>query len=172
VDKKLFRKPLLAVVVTAACLSGGTVQARPHARSATIPLHAVLHVSWGGTSCPKGSSGSTTCYRNVGQGSVRGLGSATERYLLRAVDDAGCVTWRFTAALAVSHRGLLRVAARNKGCFSAMQASGTVYFTVTGGTGAFAHAQGTGSIRTVASETSPGRGTATDTWAGRLIVPG
>lgn len=141
--------------------------------AAVIPLHGVFHVHWGKTECPAGTQASTSCYLNVGHGTVDGAGAATERYVLRVVFDAsGCVHWRFPGTLLVPGRGTLRFVARNRGCFTPTQTDGTVYFTVTGGSGRFGGASGSGSIRASDSvETAPAAGTNTDTWKAQVVIP-
>ena len=173
----MFSKVVVASVLCASVLAGAAV-AQPSRESHTIPLRGTFHVVWSAASCPKGTpkltpSGSgVPCYLNVGHGSVPGLGSATERYTLVVLNaDTKCAKWSFKVVLTVAGKGAIDANALNKGCFSPGQTEGTVHFTVTGGTGAYAGASGSGTIHSGnANETGSGRGTATDTWVGTLSL--
>jgi hypothetical protein len=160
---------LLARATFAALVAAGSAQA---GSPGTLQLRGVFHVKWDVVECPAGTSSSTSCFVNVGRGSVRGLGPATERYTLRLVNgDSSCAGWRYTATLTLAGRDTLSVSARNRGCFSAMQTDGTVVFRVAGGSGRFARARGSGTIASKnLTEPTPGHGTALDIWTGSLSL--
>ena len=176
----MFSKVVVGLVICAGVLAGAAV-AQQSSVSRTLPLRGTFHVVWHAASCPKGTpkltpSGSfIPCYLNVGHGRASGLGPATERYTLVVLNaDTNCAKWSFKVVLTVLGKGTIDAAALSKGCFAPGQTEGTVYFTVTGGTGAYRGATGKGTIHSgpPGTETGEGRGTGTDTWVGTLSVKG
>jgi HYR domain len=161
--------PVLAVLAAVVVgLHVGAATAMPTQR-----LHAVFHVSWKAVPCPKGTPTTTGCYLNVGRTVVPGLGAATERYVLLVEHtDTTCADWRFTAVLTVAGRGSIRAGALRPGCFSPLSQNGISRYRITGGSGAYRGASGSGKIASTGTETGPAQGTGTDTWTGTLAVSG
>jgi hypothetical protein len=145
----------------------------------TLTFESELPVTYPATACPPGAPGSVECYARTGKGMVRGLGSVDESstYL---VDDqpAGCdPDWvrllPTTARLSVPGKGEIELRLAGSGCVAriaprALRAEET--FAITGGTGRYVGASGSGTYVDV-SYGPPGlRGR--DTWTGTLVVPG
>lgn len=133
-------------------------------------------------SCPPGVGASVTeCAARTGEGLVPGLGRVTESYTF-LVSDAPptCTAAGFGKALAypvrlaVLGKGELNVAVtEGEACVGVEQVrTQTQGFVITGGSGIYAGASGSGTVeRFLAGETSNGR-RGTDTWTGTLAVPG
>jgi len=139
----------------------------------TLQLHAVFSVKWEGADCPAGSPALAVCYSNIGHGRVASLGEVTETYTA-VVDDqaAKCVYPHFTGVLAVAGKGEIDISAKSPDCVPPLQQNVLADYVVTGGSGAYAGATGTGRQASVAHETGYAKGIATDTWDGTLAVPG
>ncbi len=144
----------------------------------TLDLRAELNMkSLRNAACPPGFSKTTECHPRTGQGTVSGLGSVTETYsydtTIAAPECGGLVkVLGHTAVFGVEGKGEIRFAvAEAPHCFSAdagLRATQT--FTVTGGTGIYTVASGSGRIERRASFTEDGA-IGVDTWIGTLIVP-
>jgi hypothetical protein len=178
------RRPLVAVVVAGlAAITGSAAAAVGTGRATeagTLALHAALKMtSEHSSDCPPGTPPSVECHDRSGTGVVRGLGNVTESYtFLVDVNPPGCAPTTlhvvgYPARLVVAGKGEIdvRVDGRPE-CFSSgesLQASQP--FTVTGGSGAFAGASGSGTLHHDAQST-PAAVIGTDTWEGTLVVPG
>ncbi len=129
--------------------------------------------------CPPGTPAEATgCFSRKGAADVQGLGRVQESWD-PVVDEtpAGCgpASLRFlpsTARFTVSGKGAIDVQVNGSDCLPFNPPSpvrGAETFTVTGGSGKFAGASGTGTIDHFSNGPgAPGR----DTWNGTLVVPG
>jgi hypothetical protein len=171
------RKYVVVVVfvlaTTAVPIAGGGA-ARTSGR---LNLRAVLQFVSVPANCPPDVPESVICHSRTGEGVVPGLGHATETYLFMA-DNRTCLSaaykvLAYPARLSVDGKGdLLLALAETPECVpepAVPRASQA--FTVTGGTGAFVGASGSGTLTRVAG--LPGaRVVGEDTWTGTLVVPG
>lgn len=132
-------------------------------------------------SCPPGATAGV-CAARRGGGLVRGLGNVTETYVLLA-DVSGppsCAAGlakalAYPVQFAVAGKGEIRlVLAEGAQCVDLSAAlAQTQAFTVTGGTGIYAGASGSGTVvRVLGAVTTTGRRMGRETWTGTLAVPG
>lgn len=150
---------VLAVALPAAASGGGA--------TSTLQIKVTLDTTpWQDVSCPAGTPGANPhCYALTGQGVVPGLGETTESYSY-SLDDytASSTLSRFNATIAVPGTGTIGVSGVTPQptceCGEA-----TLDYTITGGTGAYAGASGSGTT-TLASTTKSA------SWSGTLTVPG
>jgi hypothetical protein len=157
-----------ATVPTGGAVSTATTQ--PVTTTTVAPI-ATFSVAWEGVECPTGTPVTTSCYTNVGSGDVVGLGQVTERYTLLAEGaDPSCGDWRASVHWTVRGKGTIEFAIKSPGCQSINSPNGTTKYVIKGGAGAYRGASGSGTLDSIGHETSPGRGTGTDTWTGRLSV--
>jgi hypothetical protein len=180
----------VALLVGAACvavaLSPGLATAVPPAEGAsvatgTLELRAELRTTtYRGDYCAPGSDvtrPSLTCFRRDGRGVVPGLGTVTSTYI-HAHESARCLfplievvaaDVRFT----VEGRGTIDIAMSEiEQCVPEIQElRPSRSFRVVGGTGMYAGAIGSGTVRQLmlfTNDPQPGR----DFWEGTLLVPG
>jgi hypothetical protein len=107
----------------------------------------------------------------MGLGDIAGLGQAAERYTLLAEGaNPSCGDWRADVQWTVAGQGTIEFAIKSPGCQSLNSPSGTTNYVVTGGSGTYKGASGSGAVDSSGRETSPGRGIATDRWIGTLSV--
>jgi hypothetical protein len=147
--------------------------------SGTLTLTMRVGIADDVRDCPPGTPpNATECVSRKGAAVVPGLGRVEESWDL-AVDEtpAGCgpASLRFlpsTARLTVSGKGAIDVQVNGSDCLRFNPPSpveGIETFTVTGGSGTFAGASGTGTIDHFSNEPGlPGH----DAWNGTVIVPG
>jgi hypothetical protein len=127
--------------------------------------------------CPAGVSAPADCVRFTGEGTIRGLGAVTTTYtkVLPGVDPSCVVVQNNSAVITVSGKGTIEVSRAGTVCTPpAPLTIGPFTFTVTGGTGAYEGASGTLSFRQSAGALDGACqcGSAQDTWAGTITVPG
>ena len=158
---------------TAAAVTGTERTAGSLALKATVQL-----VSTQGAACPPGVSGTTECFGRRGTGRVAGLGDVTVSYTYLAdlghpACSGGSVRiLGYPARLTVAGKGELQVAvAARSDCLS--QAAGLSpeqSFTITGGTGLYAGAAGSGTVSRALAQSDAGAA-GRETWTGTLVVP-
>ena len=143
----------------------------------TLNLRAVLQFVSVPASCPPGTPDAVICHSRTAEGSVPGLGRVAGTYVFmadnRPCSSAAFKVLAFPARFAVEGKGdLLFMLAETPECVPELAVPrATQAFTVTGGTGAFVGASGSGTLTRVAG--APGaRVTGEDTWTGTLVVPG
>lgn len=171
----------VSVLLVLAALVGGAEGAAESAPPAgTLDVRAALTMeARRGDYCPPGTSSSVECYSRQGQGVVRGLGKVIQSYLyLVETRPSRCAAGSFAllataVRLTVTGKGEIMVAlAASTDCLSLNNVlTPTRPFIITGGTGAFAGASGSGTVSHNASFVPTGaRGI--DTWTGTLEVDG
>jgi len=143
--------------------------------TATLTLsQAVLAGGINQVGCPAGTDPTTACFQISGSGVVPGLGFVSDRYLLFVEDpDSSCERWHSNPALTVRGKGEIDLSVRpENGCVVPTTGvlNGSLVFTVTGGSGAYAGASGQGTFETRGGPGTTGRNT--DTLAGSLTVAG
>lgn len=144
------------------------------ASAGAVNLHGVFSVGFHRVDCAPGTPASMGCYLNTGEGTIPGLGDARETYTIVADQSTNCVHLTFTpATIAVAGKGEIDAAlTQTDACAPPPNATQTVQFTITGGSGAYAGASGGGTLTTTpALEKSPGVGTDADTWSGSIAAP-
>lgn len=175
---------MLGVVAGLAILAGaGAAAAATSGETASagmLDLRAELRVVSTPGACPPGVS-AYACATRPGNGVVPGLGRVTQAYTFAAnIGPPTCAAADFGKALAyavrltVAGKGDLHLAvAEGTECvFSEQVRTQRQAFTITGGTGTYSGASGSGSVeRTLGGETATGR-VGRETWTGALTVPG
>lgn len=147
------------------------------ATSGTLNLQVEIGFTSTPTSCPIGTPTDVICHGRSGTAVLRGLGRVTATYTYRAT-FTGCANetvrvLAYPARLSVARKGDLDLAvAEYPGCLEQIRVPGASpqAFTVTGGTGVFAGASGSGTVARVAG--APGiLVMGRDTWTGTVEVP-
>jgi HYR domain len=136
--------------------------------------HAVLAGSVNQVDCPAGTDPTTACFQIGGKDVVAGLGVVSDHYALFVEDpDSSCERWHSSPVLSVRGKGEIHLSVRPpNGCVVPTTGvlNGSLVFTVTGGSGAYAGATGQGTFETRGGPGTTGRNT--DTLVGNLTVPG
>ena len=178
------RVVLIAVsaVAGALILAAGAFAETTRAQG-TLQLQATFVAAYQfGPFCPPATAAGVECVRFQGNANVPGLGRATSTYV-KTFDPADCsdeapVRQFSRAVIDVEGKGTIELLLAGKVCAPpAPSDAGPLEVAVTGGSGIYAGASGT--FRFSSSVFAPtGRcgtnlcGSATDTWAGSLTVPG
>ena len=135
------------------------------------------------TPCPAGSPPAFQCFARTGSAVVPGLGSVqeTHNYVLEN-GPAGCVPSPgaeavrlvpSTVVLTVAGKGSIDFSTSGTGCLSrADTLIAMETFTITGGSGAYAGASGSGTVETHFNPPGTSTFRGADIWSGTLIVPG
>ncbi|HEY6152000.1 MAG TPA: HYR domain-containing protein [Gaiellaceae bacterium] len=146
-----------------------------------LALHNALSVRSDAAACPQGTPPEADeCFARSGGGVVPGLGMVSEAYtFIVDTNSPSCPTGDFLLAsagkLTVAGKGEIAVAlAGPSDCYvpseSVLQARQP--FTITGGTGPFVGASGSGVVEHNTQPSGGGRSSGNDTWVGMLAVPG
>ncbi len=173
----------LLMLVAPAVLLGGLLLVPARGSGAdlrtagTLQLNAVFEGKWHVTDCPAGTPTTTVCYAFAGEGIVPGLGHASETYTW-LVSQADPTCWHSTfspVAIAVAGKGELDASLTdaNTPCDPLGGTSATIGFTfaISGGSGAYAGALGSGAMKDSFHEGGVfGQGIMVDTWTGSLTV--
>ena len=188
------KRPLFVFLALLAIIGGGSVSASPVGASAltrpadtesaaraagTLDLRAALRMESVRVACPPGASSSTLCSARTGSGIVSGLGRVTEAYTYMvefsspSCPPGSVKVLGYPARFTVAGKGELHLSvAEHRDCLPENAGpTATQPFAITGGTGAYAGASGSGTVTRVGGETATGGG-GTDTWIGTLNVPG
>jgi hypothetical protein len=173
------------VVLTTASVTLAAIVAAAPGRSqpaaSQLDLHASLSLEQDRTvPCPPGSPAALVCPAGKGEGVVTGLGAVTATYtVLLHTGPPFCTEGTikrlgYPARWVVANKGEIHVAvAESAQCFLEFDlGSATLAFTVTGGTGIYAGASGSGTVSHVASPSGDGKFRGVQQWNGTLTVPG
>jgi hypothetical protein len=171
------------VLPIAAAVGAVTGTATGEVAVGTLSLRAEVPIRYPAISCADGTSRSFECFARTGSAVVPGLGAVEESYAY-VLENAppGCTAplgtdsvrlWPTTARLRVAGKGEIVVATAGTGCLA--RPSGGILrvsepFVVTGGSGVYAGASGSGTVETASYGPDTARGV--DTWSGTLVVPG
>jgi HYR domain len=172
------RKYLVVAVVilatTAVPVAGGGAESTTGTLNlrGQVPFVSVI------ASCPPGGEPGWSCHLNTGTAVIAGLGRVSETYFHIAVTEP-CPPYHAkmlatSVRLSVAGKGDLNLAmAGFPECLPQEYVPGAspLAFTVTGGTGVYVGASGSG-IATRTATPPSGRVTGADTWTGTLVVPG
>jgi HYR domain len=171
------RRVALATMLAtlAAVVAAAPTPSQPTASQ--LDLHASVNfVADTAAPCPPGSPATLTCPAATGEGAVPGLGAVKET-LTEAVHHGPPLCsgdnvkfLGFPARWVVANKGEIDFTlAPSPACFTF---GPTVAFTVTGGTGIYAGASGSGTFSEVARPGNDGKWRGVHTWTGPLTVPG
>jgi hypothetical protein len=121
--------------------------------------------------CPPGTPNPNECFLYQGEGVVPGLGTTTLRFtLVTNVPSPGCEIWSSPdLTLTVAARGRIDLVASDPTCQRDDSPSGSMRFTVSGGSGVYVGARGDG---TLAVNQIEGTTKARLLWDGTITVPG
>jgi HYR domain-containing protein len=101
-----------------------------------------------GVTCPAGTPSGAVCWAIDSSGLVRGLGMVTESGVLVVQNHPSlCEDWQATPVLTVAGKGTFQLSVHNPSCISDPNgggASGSLSYVVTGGTGDYGGASGSG----------------------------
>jgi hypothetical protein len=176
-------RALFTPFIAAALATGGaTADARifaPDVSAGALNLRAVLKAASRLGACPPEVT-SNNCASRTGEGLVPGIGNVTETYIWisdigpPSCPEASGITRAYPVTFVVAGKGEIHFAiAAAAQCVSqeAVRTQGQA-FTVTGGTGTYAGASGSGTVeRKLGTATDTGR-SGTETWTGTLSVAG
>ena len=165
--------------------TASTATATP-AETGKLTFHSEL--AWRGhrVDCPAGTPASVVCRQHEGSGVIPGLGAVTERYLfLNQTGTAECPGNYRVLALSIQFivgtKGTIQItSAPSTDCMPEGQAVTLNFpsFTITGGSGIYSGASGTGTFRKLLRPASagafpePGMAIGKDIWDGTVLVPG
>ena len=130
--------------------------------------------------CPGTTPGTILCYTHQGRGLVRGLGMVSHSYAYPVMQNPpGCKSGSYrvpgyTVRFVVAGKGALQLAVPGSNqCLSTSNVLEPRYppIEITGGSGVYAGASGSGTLVHDARYV-PGGAAGTDTWTGNLVVPG
>jgi len=170
------RTRMSTAAVGAAVVALGIAPASAPLAAGTLELRATFGVSSDGIACPPDASpNASDCRTRSGSARVPGLGTATLDYVWSYATGAPVCPDSLTKPLATS--GRIVVAGKGELHFTLAPGAQCVdlepvrnepqNFTITGGTGAYQSASGSGS-----AERSLSGGVGTETWTGTLAAPG
>jgi HYR domain-containing protein len=168
---------IAAAVGAVASTAGGEVAV------GTLALRAEVVIHYPAISCPGGTPRSFECFARRGSAVVSGLGAVEESYAY-VLENAppGCTAplgtdsvrlWPTTARLRVAGKGEIVVATGGTGCLARPFGGALIVsepFVVTGGSGVYAGASGSGTVKTASY--GPQTASGVDTWSGTLLLPG
>jgi hypothetical protein len=175
----------MAFLAAATAVSAATTavvepgQGAADATAGTLELRGQLRLVSRLGACPPGVT-ATACGARTGKGVLPGLGTVSETYTFAADIGSPPCSAGFGRALAypivfkVAEKGEIHLAlAAGAECVGQEAVrTQTQPFTVTGGTGIYVGASGSGTVeRVLGGETAGGR-VGRETWTGTLVVPG
>ena len=170
---------LLAIAITAGLITG-TASGSTARTAGALQLNDALissYYKFDRAYCPAGVSAPADCVRFTGEGTIRGLGAVTTTYtkILPGVDPACVVVQNTTAVITVAGKGTIEVSRTGTICTPpAPLDDGAVHLHRHRGYGRLQGATGTLTFRTRsgALDGACQCGSAQDTWAGTITVPG
>jgi hypothetical protein len=151
------------------------------AATGTLDLRATFTWFSATTSnCAPGTPPSLSCYERTGDRVIRGLGDVTQSYIYLAdFSPPSCPgamkILSYPARFAVAGKGEIHFAlAENPDCLTTAEAARNApqSFTITGGTGTYAGASGSGRVEREPGLSTGPRDTGIDRYIGTLAVPG
>ena len=175
-------RAVVALLMTVT-FAGGSLESEASGHGVAVgslALQSEISTSNPQIQCPAGSPTTFECFARTGDAIVPGLGAVHEAHnYVKEIAPAGCVPppgadavrlIASTAVLTIAGKGSIDLSTSGTGCLSQMGSLvATETFTITGGSGAYAGASGSG---TVEIHSSAATGGGTDIWTGTLIVPG
>lgn len=178
------KAPLLTILVVAAT-AAAPAASEPQAAAGALDLQVTFGLVSNPFACPPDvlpadvpPAATAECRARSSTASIRGIGTVSLTYTWPLGLGPPTCAADFARALAVT--GRLGVAGKGEITFTLAEAARCVLygvdlpqnepqeFTITGGTGAFAGAAGSGTV----AQRSIGGGGGVETWTGTLVVPG
>jgi hypothetical protein len=140
--------PLSAITLCVGALLACTGAAQATRRQAADMLQLASTFPLTGTaiSCPAGTAATTTCVNVTGQATIRGLGIASETYtglLDQANPSCGHAKWS-PVVVTIAGKGQLDASFTDPYTCDPTSGAAVADFTITGGTGQYQGATGTG----------------------------
>jgi hypothetical protein len=161
--------PALVVLACVAALATAMSVSAARSGEGSLAFNAIVSGPLKVVACPSGLQ--AECFRYQGEGHVSGLGTSSLTYTLvwgmpKGGDDP-CRVWSANDAVMVgAGKGEIRLPASDPSC---QGASGTIPFVITSGSGAYAGATGSGTMKGVVTDTA---GSVANVWTGTLNVAG
>jgi hypothetical protein len=177
--RALFTTFIAAALATAGATADAMTSA-PDVSAGTLNLRAVLKADSSLGACPPEATINNTCASRTGEGLVPGIGSVTEAYTwISDIGPPSCpegfgITRAYPVTFVVAGKGEIHFAIAGAAQCVSQEAVRTQAqaFTVTGGTGIYVGATGSGTVeRKLGSGTATGR-SGSETWTGTLSVAG
>lgn len=139
-----------------------------------VPFHAQIMQSATFAPCPAGISGADACVTQTAVGNATHLGRTTKNSLIALTFvSPNCATFVEYTTFTAANGDTLTAVQTGTACFSSpTTVSATATYTVTGGTGRFSGATGSGTASTTESATSSGVFVGPATYDGVLSSPG
>jgi hypothetical protein len=169
---------LVGLLVAAGAAARGVAQG--NGATGTLGLRGTLRLVSNQLDCPLPTTTAGVCAGRSGRGLVPGLGSVSEAYAFLAdLDLPPCAvgsgrTLSYPVTFVVAGKGQIDFALAEGATCVRQEAVRTQSqaFTVTGGTGIYAGASGSGTVeRTLGASMASGERVGTETWAGTLVAP-
>ena len=172
----MFSKRRLTIVLTAALFAvfAGAQSSSPFA-AGNLTLRATLATTSDPIDCPAAWADADACFARAGKGTARGLGSVTDAY--NWAFRIGPPTCPASVGKPLATTGRLLVAGKGELHFALADGAQCIDiepvhnmpqdFTITGGTGSYEGASGSGHVERALSG-----GVGTETWIGTVVAPG
>ena len=167
---------LVLVAATSGATAPDTATASPTFIAGNLSLQGRLRLTSAAVTCPaEAPSGAIECRARTGSGSIPGLGGISETYLWSyGAGSPPCPAnlvkpLATTGRLVVAGKGEINVAlTQGARCVEVEPVRNEPQdFTITGGTGSYQGATGSGNVQPAVSE-----GVGSETWTGTISVPG
>jgi hypothetical protein len=156
--------------------SGGAATGAAAQPLGSVRLDTAFSGQWRGIPCPAGPSPTHQCGEVNGEATVPGLGATTEQWTFDLLTAPLCTHVTFSGAhLVIGTLGQIDLSLMDSspttpaGCDTTDTGPTVVAYTVTGGSGRFAGASGSGTMRPIL--VGDAGGSARDTYSGTLAVP-
>jgi hypothetical protein len=142
--------------------------------STEVPFRAQLTQAATFAACPTGTPTSVVCVAQTGTGTATLLGRMTkESLVVLTFVSPTCVTFIEYTTFSAANGDTITAVQNGTGCFtSPTTAVGNATYTVTGGTGRFRGAKGSGTATTTLTAVEPGVLVGPATYDGVLSSPG
>lgn len=165
-------KLLIALVL--ATVSVIAVPAVRTLASKSVPFHARLIQTITVGPCPPGTPASAVCFSQTGTGTATHFGKVTKASLtVNTFISPSCATFVEYTTFTAADGSTMTLVQTGTGCFtSPTTASANATYTVTGGTGRFSGATGSGTATTTVSAVAPGVLVGPATYTGFLLLHG
>ncbi len=169
--------PSTVLLAVGACVLFAAVRADAD-NVGTLQVHGTFRANYSSSECPAGTPSATSyCFRDVSVHAdlFSGLGEVTTAYIV--VHDgfgSACEHVHAQIPILVAGKGEIDLAMRSSDCINPDQPGlfGPIEVTVSGGSGRYSGASGSGALSYRNDVAAPGSGVAIVTWTGTLNVAG
>ena len=169
--RRVLKRLVPVVLATASVL---VLPAAPTLASAQVPFEAKLTQTATAAPCPQGAPASALCFAQTGTGTATHLGQMTkESFVVLTPVSATCVTFTENTVLRAANGDTLTAQQSGTSCFrtpTTVDAAGP--YTITGGTGRFSGATGSGTATATLNVVAPGVLAGPAAYTGVLSSPG